>query len=122
MRTSNKRASRVEQLIAVALIILAVVAIGIARSVWDTDTLLIAIFALSIFAIATAFAWGTHWEPFWVETVAVIGVLGVCYSIAQCILAGQLLLGLGGFGILIAAIVAPIVRRQIRQQIRDGLL
>ena len=115
----GKRASRIERLLAIWLIVLASAALPVVRSVSATEILVIVISAVGIVIVKIAMVWGTRWKLVWMETVCVIGFMYVCYTGAQFILDGQFLLALGAFSLIVTAFVYPIVRRQFRQRIRN---
>ena len=114
----GKRASRIEQLLAIGLIILASAPLPVVRSVSATEIPVIVIAALGIVIVAIAMLWDTRWKLVWMETACVIGTIYVCYTVAQFIWDGQFLLALGAFALIVMAFVYPIVRRKSRQQIR----
>jgi hypothetical protein len=115
----GKRASRIEQLLAIWLIVLASAALPVVRSVSATEIPVTVISALGIVIVTIAIVWGTRWKLVWMETAFVIGFIYVCYTVAQFILDGQFLLALGAFSLIVTAFVYSIVRRRFRQRSRN---
>ena len=90
-------------------------ALADSRRVMPSMSLIIAIYAIGL--IATAIAW--FWDIRWKEELYLIGKFAIVYSLVVLILAGQFLLALGAFVLLLVVLIYPPIARQTHEQVRN---
>ena len=117
-RTPIPKRQRAHSLLAVIVYVLFALAVADSRRI--APPLIVTLVVYGIGVIASVVAWLRDFR--WKSELHTIGMLATVYSLVVWMFAGQFLLALGAFCLFIIAIVFPVVRGQIRQQIRDGLL